>query len=680
MTRQLTPSSKPFDPAIGRASNPILLLVIFVLTAGATVCAGLVFARSELTDVNQADLEQARREAQAAIPRLPADTEDRLATALSPQLPPITDLSDPFVDRAGVTSLSAAGNGSPLTVRTTATNDHQFFSAPSDQPATPALLSRLHSWRQSVKSATAAGQLPPPITTAYLHSELAPAGRIDTDARRGAWFYIPAEKRTLAAIVGAKFYNAVLLDIVPEGVVFRLQNGTTKNVAWEREEDFTTAPATAARNTEQHAQPAPSPGAATTGEEQTSKENSGPRTTRLRPQLKFPTPKVETGSGQFEILQDAVRERYPRRKPVVVNRQNVFSEAKTGRESTRRTLLTFDRAEPGLALRQESYTTPEIATLTERQPLRLPVENAHARFGFAQRAHMSHESSLSPRLVVASYHQDGSDPISVRPLPARVVEVNGSDLQAEDDLNEPMPSPTQTLSPAPSPVNEAMVGPSSEPSPAARPSASDHAPSSFEVPPETKSEAGRQQTRGSLCDPQFRSESITITNESNRPITLLNFVNKLNEAYGANIVLDYDVQEVPVRVNITNAPWTSVLRTLLDLNDLDLVCLDGRIVQIAKRNKIGQMEEGRRKMAPLVREVFKLRYLQPTAGGRVNLAGVTQSSAGATIQSIEEAIRAILKAGGDLRGEPRRVPGRNEIFCRCHPRADGRNSRSDRTG
>src|SRR6266566_7988987 len=39
-----------------------------------------------------------------------------------------------------------------------------------------------------------------------------------------------------------------------------------------------------------------------------------------------------------------------------------------------------------------------------------------------------------------------------------------------------------------------------------------------------------------------------------------------------------------------------------------------------------------------------------------------KSSAGATIQSIEEAIRAILKAGGDARGEARRVPGRNEIF------------------
>src|SRR5581483_7652912 len=157
-------------------------------------------------------------------------------------------------------------------------------------------------------------------------------------------------------------------------------------------------------------------------------------------------------------------------------------------------------------------------------------------------------------------------------------------------------------------------------------------------------------------------EKITITNESNRPLSLLTLVNRFNEAYGANIVLDYDVQETPVRLTISDAPWTSVLRTLLDLNDLDMVCIDGRIVQIAKRMKIAQINDQKRRSAPIVREVFKLRYLQPTAGARANLAGQTQSTNGATIQSLEDAIKDILKAGGDARGEARRVPGRNELL------------------
>jgi type IV pilus assembly protein PilQ len=168
--------------------------------------------------------------------------------------------------------------------------------------------------------------------------------------------------------------------------------------------------------------------------------------------------------------------------------------------------------------------------------------------------------------------------------------------------------------------------------------------------------------RKTLCDPAYRGENITITNESNRPLSLLTLVNRLNEAYGANLVLDYDVQETPVRLTISNAPWTSILRTLLDLNDLDMVCLDGGIVQIAKRTKIASMGDLRRRSAPIVREVFKLKYLQQTAGGRANLAGQTQTTNGATIQSLEDAIRDILKAGGDPRGEARRVPGRNQLL------------------
>ena len=118
MTRKITPSNKPLTSAKGRGSTLILLILIVALSTAASMCAHLVFARRELVEANPAELEQARREAEAAIPRLPADTEDRLATALYPQLPPIANVSDPFVDRAGVVNVSDAGNGSSLMLRT----------------------------------------------------------------------------------------------------------------------------------------------------------------------------------------------------------------------------------------------------------------------------------------------------------------------------------------------------------------------------------------------------------------------------------------------------------------------------------------------------------------------------------------------------------------------------------
>ena len=168
--------------------------------------------------------------------------------------------------------------------------------------------------------------------------------------------------------------------------------------------------------------------------------------------------------------------------------------------------------------------------------------------------------------------------------------------------------------------------------------------------------------RNPICDPNYRGELISTISEADQPISLLTLVKHWNETYGANIVLDYDIQETPVRLSVTNTPWTSVLRTILDLNDLDTVCLDGGLVQIAKRAKIAQIGDQRRKSAPIVREVFKLRYLQSSAGGRTTLAGQTESTNGATIQTLESTIRDILKAGGDARGDARQVPGRSELI------------------
>ncbi len=664
MPRKMANNPLPVKSVIGRASNMIVLAVIFALTACVSISLPLVFGKNTRLEVTSAELEQVRREAQASIPRLPADTEDRLAAALYPQLPPIANISDPFVDRAGVASSNGPGNVSPLMVGTRGTTiNNQTVSAIPATPALPNLLARLQSWQHSVKAAVSTGQFPPPITTAYLQTEIAPTGRIDTGERRGAWFYIASEKRTLAATVGAKFYDAMLVSIGSEGVVFRLQNGTTKTVEWDREEDFATTTTTAAKSNEQQAQPTQSPAVKTIGEEQNSnkQQNTELGTSSLRTSPQADRPSVQTGGGEFELLQDAVRGRYPKRKAVSETRPALKSIPSGGvallEKGPAQVVPSLYRVKPETTLSAESTTDP---TRTDALRVRPAVERAHAQVEFLQPMSAASEARTIPAFTKASYREETSRSLLItRPLLAGPENVSAANLNANDDeVNDPISSP----SPTPSPTRETIVAPTPEPPRAAPAKTTARATAEAQVPPEINSETGPQQSRGSLCDSGFRGENITITNESNRPITLLSFVNKLNEAYGANIVLDYDVQDVPVRVNITSAPWTSVLRTLLDLNDLDLVCLDGRIVQIAKRNKIAQMEDGRRKMAPLVREVFKLRYLQPTAGGRVNLAGVTQSSAGATIQSIEEAIRAILKAGGDARGEARRVPGRNEIF------------------
>jgi len=643
----------PRSTAANRLKALLALLAIFAITAVITFGGRRALGRSLDTQPTQAELLQARADAVAAIPQLPKDTEDKLAAALYPQLAPITPaFSDPLVDRAAIdqTSQPSAARLAPALMT----------AALPLTPSVPEKLSRLTQWQQSVRAANAGGLVPPSITTAYLISEVSPTGRITMKGSQGAWLYIDAEKRQIPANIGAKFYDGVLVSIDPDvstgGVVFRTSTGQTKMLHWDRQEDFTNTtpavPPTAGRGEQvkpqlqpQQYKPVSQNSPLTQPELQSSSSSNTPI-----PAIAASTSTQKRATRvDYSDLQVAVRDRYRAASTAVQATEVAASPAQSGNL----VITPTSKAEP------TRPTTPVPA-----QPETNAFSTGTLRGNKLNYAHVVYGNyparAIENAVSLRALHNNTfnlDDPRSFDPEPVAVTsppptetsvadaEQTGNDSGALSEVSSPQTDApileTQTQQ------KDQLATPTSLPPPAKA------APTATPAP-------GSQ--HNTLCDPAYRGESITITNESNRPLSLLNLINRLNEAYGANIVLDYDVQETPVRLTINNAPWTSILRTLLDLNDLDMVCLDGGIVQIAKRSKIASMGDLRRRSAPIVREVFRLRYLQQTAGGRANLAGQTQASNGATIQSLEDAIRDILKAGGDPRGEARRVPGRNQLL------------------
>src|SRR5258705_14004085 len=101
------------------------------------------------------------------------------------------------------------------------------------------------------------------------------------------------------------------------------------------------------------------------------------------------------------------------------------------------------------------------------------------------------------------------------------------------------------------------------------------------------------------------------------------------------------------------------MRTIVQINEFQILGLDGGITRIAKNDKVAKMEMNDRINEPLVRKVFKLRYLKPTSGGRVDLANQPKQVGGITIQTVEQSIRDILDKS---RGSVKQVPGRNELM------------------
>src|SRR5215207_915595 len=215
----------------------LLLTALFALTAVATVAANRLLGRNFDNQPTQAELSQARSDAIAAIPQLPKDTEEKLSAALHPELTPITAaFVDPLIDRLGI-DRSTQANGPRVT-------SLPALATSPLLPTTPDKVVRLIQWQQAVRNANAAGLPAPSITTAYLISELSPAGRIFTSGAQAAWLYIESEKRQIAANVGAKFYDGILVGIDQQGAIFRTSTGQTKLIQWDRQEEFSARPST----------------------------------------------------------------------------------------------------------------------------------------------------------------------------------------------------------------------------------------------------------------------------------------------------------------------------------------------------------------------------------------------------------------------------------------------------
>lgn len=163
-----------------------------------------------------------------------------------------------------------------------------------------------------------------------------------------------------------------------------------------------------------------------------------------------------------------------------------------------------------------------------------------------------------------------------------------------------------------------------------------------------------------FCDPRYVGEPYSWDAPDDVPLEAL--LTQLRFKYGINFMPDTEVLTIPVRVQVQNVPWNKVLRSVLEFNDLDASCGIGNTVMIVKRTKMTAIQDSREKSAPLIEDYIKLKYLQPSAGGLVNIAGKPQGGAKGTYELLDEQITKLLQQGGDSRGVVSRVPGKNILY------------------
>lgn len=145
------------------------------------------------------------------------------------------------------------------------------------------------------------------------------------------------------------------------------------------------------------------------------------------------------------------------------------------------------------------------------------------------------------------------------------------------------------------------------------------------------------------------------------PLTLNDVLNQIQESYSVNFAPDPGVPDVKVYSKISNVPWTSALRLVLEQNELEAQCLDGSIVRILTRAKSEEISNRLRKSEPLKQVDIQLKYIRAATAtdttGPLQTSGQNDNSA--ALDKVEAAIRKILKSGADDRGDVTRIPGTN---------------------
>lgn len=220
------------DPASARHRFGVLTLL---LSAAVGVALGwgehAAFGTNESPELGAQQMAEARKEAEAKIPRLAPDTEARLQAANFPELPRVSTAVDPSLDRAGLSGTRP----SPATGLAPGVGLRQAAPQPPAAPPVPDLAARMAAWRDEYRSALGASpQRPrPPRTKVYLLSELSPTGRMQIKGTQYVYFRSSADKTEFSVPVGAQFFDADLVGVGPDGPVFRLKNGTTRTVKYQ---------------------------------------------------------------------------------------------------------------------------------------------------------------------------------------------------------------------------------------------------------------------------------------------------------------------------------------------------------------------------------------------------------------------------------------------------------------
>ncbi len=123
---------------------------------------------------------------------------------------------------------------------------------------------------------------------------------------------------------------------------------------------------------------------------------------------------------------------------------------------------------------------------------------------------------------------------------------------------------------------------------------------------------------GNYCDPNFVGRDITFTQTTE--LTLDDLLGQIHTRYGINFLMGPHLRNLPINIRTGSIPWNVLLRSQLFVSGVRARCINDNTIELVQNVDLPKLQDG----ADVTTKFVKLKFLQRTSGGTVDLAGRSQ--------------------------------------------------------
>lgn len=123
---------------------------------------------------------------------------------------------------------------------------------------------------------------------------------------------------------------------------------------------------------------------------------------------------------------------------------------------------------------------------------------------------------------------------------------------------------------------------------------------------------------GGYCDVNFVGQPIVFNQMAE--LTLDDLLTQIHNRFGVNFLMGPKVRTLPINIKAGALPWNVLLRSQLFVSGVRARCINPNTIELIENTDLPKLQDS----AELVTKFVKLKFLQRTSGGTVDLAGRSQ--------------------------------------------------------